>query len=864
MSGMFSVSSLLNSSRNEKVHPVAPLKPVLANSTASSTSNNDMQSAQEVVDTAYSKTNAAADITPSHQSTIVSSNNVSRILSGNSSIETVAYSAKKTVLSATQPPPLPPPQPPIPQHHQQHQYISQPQIREPQGLPISGFHSQPHAHSQNIYQQQLPHHYHPNQAPRVDNRYWPYPQQPLMQLQSSIPPGPNYTNSPFYMHMNPHSLPPPPNPILSSVGAGSSSTHGASTIPWRRERRSKACLRCHTKKIKCEGEGFTCDGCKQAGCECKWVEMKKRGPKPKPKDKNRGKANNAAAARTNSGSARTETDATSINLHNHSLHYPPTNNTSAKSADVPLVTLTPAPAATVIIAASHSNSTQNTVSDPSSTIPSVLPSLAPTIARKQSARSETVGVGTETVMQRFFSDEVPADTREAIVSFFDYFYGRIPIFHPATFVRRIVNGDVDPLLIDAIKAYTARIVMQKTGRNIDIEMLNTSVRRRLLTGLDRPTIDYVRAVVLASALSGGQSKFTSYNSLACLASSLVTRLGWHTLDLDLRDEDQTWEEWISQELKRRTFWAVYQLDSYQSMMADRPMTIDPSRIYISTPGSDYTWDDVTVPQILHWPTRHQPNISKDIIIRTGALSYTFVELCNVMSIVCQMNEFLWKVKLTISDRLRGSTRSCDIQFLEMPRLPPLVSAHGQSVTNLFQYPEFARLHDALLTWRDSMVPAEDFKSTACTEMTDFSQFGSTENRRFTMRVRYFCLRCYHTAIFLLLHFANRPSFFDPRSGIKAKSPASTHSSLAASPTPGAIDFSEEDNVLRSLMTAAFSEMLNDGYLAYDVVDESWDYCLKEIFELAEHLERNIDIPIDRCDASISFCLFTSITVLIRH
>ncbi|KAJ2641739.1 hypothetical protein GGH99_008865, partial [Coemansia sp. RSA 1285] len=80
----------------------------------------------------------------------------------------------------------------------------------------------------------------------------------------------------------------------------------------------------------------------------------------------------------------------------------------------------------------------------------------------------------------------------------------------------------------------------------------------------------------------------------------------------------------------------------------------------------------------------------------------------------------------------------------------------------------------------------------------------------------------------------------------------------------AVSASEEDKVLRAMMCIAFSEMLNDGLLFYDVVDESWALCVQETYDLMDHLDRNSDIPIDRCDASISFCLFTSITVLIRN
>ncbi|KAJ2739930.1 hypothetical protein H4S06_006230, partial [Coemansia sp. BCRC 34490] len=431
-------------------------------------------------------------------------------------------------------------------------------------------------------------------------------------------------------------------------------------------------------------------------------------------------------------------------------------------------------------------------------------------------------------------------------------YARIPIFHPATLVKRIVLGQVDPLLIDAIKASTARIVSQKTGRNVDGEQLTVSVRERLLQGLDNPTVDFVQAVVLTAAVLGGQSKFIAYNSLTCLASSLVTRLGWHTLDLETRatsatakaasEETASWDEWVALEIKRRTFWAVYQLDSYQSLLADRPMTIDASRIYVMVPGSDPTWDDVTVPQILHWPTRHQRSVQKSVLVRTAALSYTFVDLCSMLAIVARMNEFFWKVRVRMTVQKRGTTQATDLKYLHAPPIPELGS-ESETVQTLFEYPEYRELHAALTKWRGGLVLAEEMKTHECSAMTELAQFGSTENRRYAMRIRYFSLRCYSTAIMLLLLLANRPSFFDPQHQ-RPRSMGTLFASVAVSA-------SEEDKVLRAMMCIAFSEMLNDGLLFYDVVDESWALCVQETYDLMDHLDRNSDIPIDRCDASIS-------------
>ncbi|KAJ2789848.1 hypothetical protein GGI18_002162 [Coemansia linderi] len=545
-----------------------------------------------------------------------------------------------------------------------------------------------------------------------------------------------------------------------------------------------ACQRCHTKKIKCEGDGAVCDGCRQAGSECRWVEMKKRGPKPKPKPKK------GAAAPGEAGAAA----------------------------------------------------------------PGEAGAAAPEEKRAAAAAPpDPAGDSMDDVLRRFASAEVASDTREAVECFFDFFYGRMPLFHPASFVRRVVAGAVDPLLLDTMKACTARIVAQRTGRTIDVDALGSSVRRRLLAGLDRPTDDYVRAVVVAAALAGGEAKFMSYNSLTCLASSLVTRLGWHTLDLG-RPPVASWDQWVRDEERRRTFWAVYQLDCYQALMADRPTTVDASRLFIAAPAADCAWDDVTAPRLDAWGAKHAPPPPPP----DAALSYAFVALSSLAQIMARISAFTWDVRVALAAP-HPHPRS-DIRFLAPPRQPQ--PPRRDPVATLFDYPEFARLHAALKEWVRALVPPESMRDA---RPTAFACFGGPASRRFAMRVRYFCLRCYHTAALLLLHLSNRPSFFAPASRSAHSSVSEPSPELSPEPSPSpARSEAPEDATIRAMLGSSFAGLLNDGLLAHDVVPHSWDICLREIDELIAHLDRNADVPMDRCDASISFCLFVPITVLVRQ
>ncbi|PIA14203.1 hypothetical protein COEREDRAFT_21032, partial [Coemansia reversa NRRL 1564] len=48
----------------------------------------------------------------------------------------------------------------------------------------------------------------------------------------------------------------------------------------KRRRRTQACEYCHTKKVKCEGEGLRCINCIKNDVQCVWGQKRKRGPKP--------------------------------------------------------------------------------------------------------------------------------------------------------------------------------------------------------------------------------------------------------------------------------------------------------------------------------------------------------------------------------------------------------------------------------------------------------------------------------------------------------------------------------------------------------------------------------------------------------
>ncbi|KAJ2309506.1 hypothetical protein H4S02_001903 [Coemansia sp. RSA 2611] len=98
----------------------------------------------------------------------------------------------------------------------------------------------------------------------------------------------------------------------------------------------------------------------------------------------------------------------------------------------------------------------------------------------------------------------------------------------------------------------------------------------------------------------------------------------------------------------------------------------------------------------------------------------------------------------------------------------------------------------------------------------------------------------------------------------ASEPASDDVPVDASVTSEDISAMESDRALREMLNAAFADTWNEGILAYDVEAGSWRVCVQAALGLSEHLQRNSDFPLERFDQVIPFCIFMSVSVLIRQ
>ncbi|KAJ1927818.1 hypothetical protein EC988_010205, partial [Linderina pennispora] len=114
------------------------------------------------------------------------------------------------------------------------------------------------------------------------------------------------------------------------------------------------------------------------------------------------------------------------------------------------------------------------------------------------------------LLQEFYSDKVDTETRDAVLAYFDYFYPNMAIFHPSTFLRRVVAKDVDPLLIEALKCMVAPFIAVRNGSSIDTDSLAGELKAKILFSLEKPTTDIVLTLIFLAATEVVVSRTDTY------------------------------------------------------------------------------------------------------------------------------------------------------------------------------------------------------------------------------------------------------------------------------------------------------------------------------------------------------------------
>ncbi|KAJ2455114.1 hypothetical protein EV183_001043 [Coemansia sp. RSA 2336] len=730
----------------------------------------------------------------------------------------------------------------------------------------------------------------PLHADATDYRHHPYPPIPISPFYAQPFAAPyaaqEHSDMPAALgYLHPHMMAPQP--------------HHIPQLP-RRVRCTQACNHCHRRKARCVRNHLPdgtvrCDNCIREGITCEWRESRRRGPKRR--------------ARASALDDRADEDRTQQTHHAASI----ANLLNATTNDSnPLQDGLPSNGETHSSAQSVGS---NPSMDPSSANPTEPPSSSNPAERPASANRDRTSIDFSTdkpshdAAQRRPSQhyvlpscrlpkgiQVPSsgnlveqfmalqdvELREAVLAYYAYFYGFCPILHPSTLLRKVVSGTLDPLLDDSLRATTSMFVSKKLGRKIDAGAMFSRLVTAITIRPEAPSVDEVCAFQLASIGVSGVRGFVCFDTLKSAVTSLLMQLNWHELDRYAElSTQQTWEEWVEAEIKRRVFWINYKIDSHHASIAGRPPVIDEDKVFVRAPCSDSEWDELSRDVLVRncccesespltsyppgpWSDPDSAESSSSSSSSEGTKgSHTRICRSLVSGVQEELSRSFRLITPYESFMARISTLQRDAKASWVQR------GSGTCVDNdiplLGQSPLFKRYHEEICQWRREYLAARTLRDPSLPPW-EASFFGSVRHRIFLVRVRYYCINIYAPGVSILLHSANRRSFFTEA---RQQTAIAAHSSRDNSTSPPPLTAHEpeevpEDEQIARILNQTFGPTWCQGLVATDIEPSSWDLCVSCAHELAECLRDNQDIPLEFLDMVIPLFVFVAITVLIRQ
>ncbi|KAJ2830705.1 hypothetical protein IWW50_000107 [Coemansia erecta] len=731
----------------------------------------------------------------------------------------------------------------------------------------------------------------PVHAETIDYRHHPYPQMHYY---------------PYYEHFD--------GPVYSP--------HQVPQLP-RRVRCTQACNHCHRRKARCVRNmladgSVRCDNCIREGIVCEWRESRRRGPKRRTKADAPAQPRNAASlanllnasinGEPGSGPAANNGTLSPINDRANSL----VDETAF--SDKPGGVTQDNASATV----GDSSGTAERISTTAERISPTTDRTSPT-AKRSSSQSQTRprrksrsqhyvlpacrlpkhlrAPESGDLLARFMQME-DVELREAVVAYYTYFYGFCPILHPSTLLHKAVSGTLDPLLDDSLRATTSMFVSKKLERKIDADALFARLVTAITIRPSAPSLDEVCAFQLASIGVSGVRGFVCFDTLKSAVTSLLVQLNWHELDrYEALGAAATWQDWVDAEVKRRVFWINYKIDSHHASIAGRPPVIDEEKVFVRAPCSDAEWDELSSELLVRncccdetapmaYPAGPWSAVSEDSSEDSAANSS---HSSNSSSTGGRHQVTCRSLASRVQEELSRSFRLITPYESFMARISTLQRDAKASFVQRSEAAETARLlgesdmfkrYDAeIQQWRAEQVVASALRDTSLPPWRA-SFFGSVRHRIFLVRVRYYCINIYAPGVTILLHSANRRSFFaEAQQTIVAQAsrdsstspplaPRETRQSFSASrdssTSPPLEPTTAEDEQIARILNQTFGPTWCQGLVATDIEPPSWRLCVACAHELADVLRANDDIPLEFLDMVIPLFLFVGITVLLRQ
>ncbi|KAI8322578.1 hypothetical protein GQ54DRAFT_259672 [Martensiomyces pterosporus] len=433
--------------------------------------------------------------------------------------------------------------------------------------------------------------------------------------------------------------------------------------------------------------------------------------------------------------------------------------------------------------------------------------------------------------------------------------------------------------MNAIHALSSRFARDGTDRRIETELHVGKVMSRLVMHTGEPTTDIVCAMQITTMCVRGYRGFVPHDTLMCAVANFVLQLGWHRLDDDKdAPPPKTWDEWVDLETKRRAFWMNFQMDSYHVGRSGGAAIFDAEAVRTRMPCPESEWDDLS-----SWINRaHAHSVFANMNGRDSdsedggnsgvstreALRYrcwtdpasipaagSSEESARIVTEQATPSARFDAMQETMLQSFWHRTPHCNL----VKKIGKFISGARSSSVNsgsdckpprrprlLSDDPMFSE-YSQQLDYMCTLPPAAANLKDPLFNASKASFFGNIEHKKYLLRVRYFSQQLYTFPAVIMLHSSNRPSLF-----------TETDTGLSS------VLLDEEEIKISMALQKALGPAWSQGLVAKDIEPRSWRVCVDAAHRLSDVLRLNDDISLRRVDTVAPFCIFSTITVLLRQ
>jgi len=181
--------------------------------------------------------------------------------------------------------------------------------------------------------------------------------------------------------------------------------------------------------------------------------------------------------------------------------------------------------------------------------------------------------------------------------YFDYVYGQsYPLLHKPSFMRRLANGKVPPVLILAICAISARFSTHPQLRTepcfLRGDNWGEKAREIALKRYDAPNITILIVYLLLGLHEFGTCQGGRSWMFGGMAQRMAYALQLHKeleYDPGVTEVDKKPLSLTDREIRRRTMWSCFLMDRFNSSGTDRPLFVNEQYIEVQLPVKEHLY-----------------------------------------------------------------------------------------------------------------------------------------------------------------------------------------------------------------------------------------------------------------------------------